>query len=152
MNKKQLILLVGILLILVGFIISMLFVFIGLYRSSYSAEHSSDSGSKADIEQYVIDSWHFQDCTWDSKSNTLTAIRTYDLTYEEAQEIGSRVFVEDLAPESYLAQTVTIEADLRSRFSMESLTIVLSFRGNDNSELFRVDSTGQISTCWNAPE
>lgn len=153
MNKKQVFFLIGITLILIGLITSLVFVFVGLYRSATdSSAPGSVTESKDDMERYIIDSWHFQDCLWDSESNTLTAIRTLDLSYEEAKEIGARVFSGDLAPESYLAQAVTIEADLRSRFPIKSLTTVLSFRGRDDKELFRVDSTGKISTCWDDTE
>ncbi len=149
MNKKQILLLTGILLILIGLVISLVFVFMGMYRSSQGSPGlQGTTASNGEIEQYVIDSWSFQDCLWDNQSNTLTAIRTFDLTYEEAQEIGARVFSDDLAPESYLSQVATIEADLRSRFSKEAMTVVLSFRGKDDKELFRVDSNGNISTSW----
>ena len=84
----------------------------------------------------------------DNETNTVTAIRTFDLSYTDAQQIGGRVFTGDLAPESYLSQAVTIEADLRSRFSTGDLTVILSFLGNEDRELFRVDSGGNISTCW----
>ncbi len=153
MKRKHILLLLGILLVLIGFIVCLLFVFVGMYRSSHgSSETLSNAVSKGDIEQYVIDSWHFPDCIHDSDSNTVTAIRTFDLTYEDAQKVGSQIFSGDLAPNTYLTQAITMETDLHSRFSTEALTVILSFRGSDGIELFRVDSNGNITTCWDSPE
>ena len=153
MKRRHIFLLLGTLLILIGLVVCLLFVFVGMYRSSQdSPETHTDVVSKGDMEQYVIDSWHFHDCTRDEESETLTAIRTFYLTYGDAQKIGSQVFSGDLAPETYLSQAVTMEADLRSRFSTGDLTVVLSFRGSDGAELFHVDSNGNISTCWSSGE
>ncbi len=149
MKRKNVFLLLGTLLILIGLVVCLLFVFLGLYRSFQASPDSpAVTAPKEDMELFVINSWYFHDCTWDEENETLTAIRTFDLTYEDAQKIGSRVFSGDLAPETYLSQAVTIEADLRSRFSEDDLTVILSFRGSDGAELFRVDSRGNISTCW----
>ncbi len=149
MKRKHILLLLGTLLILIGLVVCLLFVFVGLYRSSQnSSQTETPTVVKSDMEQYVIDSWQFHDCKWDSDTNTITAIRTFDLTYEDAKRVGSRVFSGDLAPETYLSQAVTIEADLRSRFPTGDLCVILSFRGSGERELFRVDSRGNIITCW----
>jgi len=149
MKKKHIFLLLGTLVILIGLIIALVFVFLGLYRSAQDTTTTETPVvEQSDMEQYVIRSWQFHDCILDNETNTVTAIRTFDLSYTDAQQIGSRIFTGDLAPETYLSQAVTIEADLRSRFSTGDLTVVLSFLGNEDQELFRVDSRGNISTCW----
>lgn len=153
MKKKHIFLLFGIALILIGLAVSLVFVFLGLYHSS---QESSDpvvgSSSPPELVQYVIDSWHFHDAEWDSSSGTLIAIRSYDLCLEDAQKVGAQVFTEDLAPESYLPQATTMKTDIQSRFSLEDIVVVISFRGNQNEELFRIDSEGNISTCWTIDE
>ena len=149
MKKKHIFMLLGTLVILIGLIVALVFVFLGLYRSAQdTAPTETPMAELSDIEQYVIRSWQFHDCIMDNETNTVTAIRTFDLSYTDAQQIGGRVFTGDLAPETYLSQAVTIEADLRSRFSTGDLTVILSFLGNEDRELFRVDSRGNISTCW----
>ena len=98
---------------------------------------------------YLKDSWHFHEGQWDRSANTITAIRVYDLSYEEGKKVGAQVFTGDLAPETYFSQALTIAADISARFAMEEVTVVISFRSNDQGELFSVDSTGNISVCWN---
>ena len=149
MKKKHIFMLLGTLVILIGLIVALVFVFWGLYRSAQDTTPTETPMAElSDIEQYVIRSWQFHGCIMDNETNTVTAIRTFDLSYTDAQQIGGRVFTGDLAPETYLSQAVTIEADLRSRFSTGDLTVILSFLGNEDRELFRVDSGGNISTCW----
>ncbi len=148
MKRKHIFLLLGTLLILIGLVVCLLFVFFGLYGSSQSSGSPATAAPLEDIELFVIDRWHFRDCSWDAEGKTLTAIRTFELTYEDAQKIGAQVFTGDLAPETYLSQAITIEADLSSRFSAGELTVVLSFCGSDGAELFSVDSRGNIATCW----
>lgn len=151
MKKKQLILLLGALLLLIGLVVCLLLLFLGLYGNSQISLDSPQSTTIVDTTDpvgYLKESWYFHDGHWDRGSNTVTAIRTFDLTYEEGQKVGAQVFTEDLAPETYLSQALTIAADLNSRFSMTDVTVVISFRSSDDMELFSVDSIGNISTCW----
>lgn len=150
MNAKKILLILGILVILTGLIVSLLFVFIGLYKNSQDSGNSRDTSMVLDDPiPYLKESWHFEDGEWDPDTNVVTAIKIYDISYEDAKKIGSRVFTDDLAPETYLSQALTIAADLSSRFSIEHVTVEISFRGNDGQEIFSVDSTGNIITCWN---
>lgn len=152
MSSKKFLLILGIFLILTILIMVLLFVFMGLYNSSQNqATTSASSVENIDPVSYIKESWQFTDAQWDRSTNTITAIRTYDLTREDAEKIGSRVFTEDLAPDSYLTEALTIAADLSSRFSMGDVKVVISFRGNDSQELFSVDSLGEITTCWEIP-
>lgn len=149
MNTKKLLLILGVVIILLGLVLGLLFVFLGIYNSSQNATDSQVISTAAtDPVQYLKESWQFYDGEWDKNTNTVTAIRVYDLTLENAQKIGDRIFTDDLSPESYLAQAMTIAADLSSRFSMENVTVIISFRGSDSQELFSVDSKGNVSTCW----
>lgn len=153
MNKKSLYFIIGTLVVLIGLTVCLVCAFLGLYKNSRNLAQGESEGTPAsDIVQYLKDSWHFEDGEWNGKARTATAVRIYDLTYEEAQKIGARVFTEDLAPESYLAQALTISADLSSRFSVKDVTVVISFRGNDGKELFSVDSQGTVSVCWDTAE
>ena len=149
MKKKTILIMIGMLIVLVGLALCLLLTFLGLYGKSQGTTVAPSSA--ADIgtpESYLIDSWQFHDCQWDKATNTVTAIRTFDLTFEEGKKVGAAVFTEDLAPESYLAQALTISADLDARFSTEDITVVISFRSSDDMELFSVSSDGSISTCW----
>ena len=149
MKKKSLWITVGILVALIGLVLCLLITFLGLYGKTRPTTGLSSTVLNTDTpEAYLIDSWHFHDCRWDSATNTVTAIRTFDLTYEDGKKVGAAVFTEDLAPESYLAQALTIAADLDARFSTDDITVVISFRSSDDKELFSVDSNGNISTCW----
>lgn len=151
MNTKKILLILGLIIILSGIILGLLFVFLGIYNTSPNPNDSQTVSTHApDPVQYLKESWQFHDCQWDQNTNTVTAIRVYDLSLDDAKKIGSRVFTDDLSPESYLSQALTIAADLSSRFSMEQVTVVISFRGSDSQELFSVDSKGNISTCWEA--
>jgi hypothetical protein len=100
---------------------------------------------------YVMDNWHFEDAQWNEDTHTLTAIKSFDLSYEEAQKIGGNIFTEDLSPESYLPQALTMAADLNSRLSITDVVVILDFRGRDDTTLFTVDSIGHIQTCWDNP-
>ena len=150
MNKKSVYMLLGILLVLIGFVVGLIFAFFRLYENSQGGTQPEIPLNSAESEaiQYLEDSWHFQDGEWNRKKDTVTAIRVFELTYEDAQKIGSEVFTGDLAPETYLPQALTIQTDLISRFNLEDITVVISFRGTDGKELFRVDSSGHVSTCW----
>ncbi len=143
----------GILVILIGILLGLLFAFVGLYGKTQTntvpQNHDTDPNT---LVAYLKDSWHFQDGKWDGASNTMIAIRTCDITYEDGKKIGPTVFAGDLSPESYLSQALTIAADLNSRFSTEDITVAISFRSSDGFELFSVDSIGNISTCWNTDD
>ncbi len=149
MKKKTLLITIGILVILIGLALCLLIAFLGLYGKTHSIIDPSSTAASSDTpESYLINSWQFHDCQWDRDTNTITAIRTFDISYEDGKKVGGAVFTEDLAPESYLSQTLTIAADLDARFSTKGITVVISFRSNDGMELFSVDSNGNISTCW----
>ena len=151
MKKKQLILILGVLLLLIGLVVCLLLLFLGLYGNSQITLDTPKDTTIIDATDpvgYLMESWYFHDGHWDRSSNTITAIRTFDLTYAEGQKVGAQVFTGDLAPETYLSQALTIAADLNSRFSMKDVMVVISFRSSDGMELFSVDSIGTVSTCW----
>lgn len=153
MNVKKALLILGVLIILIGVIIGLLFAFLGIYNSSQNLTVSTTVDTlTGDPVAYLKESWQFHDAQRNVNENSVTAIRIYDLSYEDAKKIGNRVFVDDLSPESYLSQALTIAADLSSRFSMDQVTVIISFRTNDGNEIFSVDSKGNISTCWSTEE
>lgn len=149
MNLKKGLLIFGALIILIGVIVGLLIAFLGLYQSTQElSTPQSTAVPSGDPVRYLKENWQFYDASWDKTSNTVTAVRVYDISFEDAQKVGDRVFVDDLSPESYLSQALTIAADLSSRFSMENVTVVISFRAADKQEIFSVDSLGNVSTCW----
>ena len=151
MKKNHLLLFIGAVIILIGLVVGLLLLFLGIYNKTQTPSTSHESVSTvSDPVEYLVDSWHFSDALWDRATNTVTAIRVYDLSYENGKKIGGQVFTDDLAPDTYLSQAATIAADLSSRFSMEDITVVISFRSHDGGELFSVDSIGNISTCWDS--
>ena len=151
MKKNHLLILTGTVIVLIGLVVGLLFLFLGLYNKTQAPAANHESGTLiADPVEYLVDSWHFDDGLWDSTTNTVTAIRVYDLSYDNGKKIGGQVFTDDLAPDTYLSQALTIAADLNSRYSMEDVTVVISFRSHDGGELFSVDSVGNISTCWDS--
>lgn len=151
MKKKQVLFIFGILVILIGLVLCLLLLFFGLYGNSRITGSVQESlPTVGDPVTYLKDSWQFQDSLWDRDSNTVTAIRTFDISYEDCQKVGAQVFTGDLAPDTYLTQALTIAADLNSRFSMDDVTVVISYRSNDDREIFSVDSVGNVSTCWDS--
>ena len=109
---------------------------------------SSEPGenSNAELLSYVQKNWQLGDAEY--AGGVLTVRKTFDLSYEQACKLGGNIFVDDLAPESYLSLVATLSADLSSQFSNAPALVVLRYCSNDGQTIFSVDSEGNISTCW----
>ena len=146
MKKSMMILLILLLvLLLVGAAVG-IYSFISVYGRARGQELDPATAVEREVEAFLVDQWNFQQA--ELKGKTLTAVRTMDLSYEDACLVGAAVFTDDLAPESYLSQAATILEDVENTFAMEGLTLVLRMESNDDKEIFSVDSEGTIQTCW----
>lgn len=146
MKKSMMILLILLLVLLLAGSAFGIYSFISVYgRAQGQALDPAAAGSR-EVEAFLIDQWNFQQAELEGK--TLTAVRTMDLSYDDACLVGATVFTDDLAPESYLSQAATILEDVENTFAMEGLTLVLRMESNDEKVIFSVDSEGNIQTCW----
>ncbi len=146
MKKTMTLLIIGILLLLLVGSFFILKSFVVLYGKSQGQSTDATTVNVERLESFMITEWGFEGA--ELEGDTLTAIRSMSLSYEEACLVGGAVFTDDLSPESYLSQAATIQADVESTFGLKDLTLILSFRSTDGKEIFSVDSQGNITTCW----
>ena len=146
MKKSMMIFLILLLVVLlIGSAVG-IYSFISVYGRAQGQALDPATASSREVEAFLVEQWNFQQA--ELRGKTLTAVRTMDLSFEEACLVGSAVFTDDLSPESYLSQAATILEDVESTFSMEGLTLVLRMESNDDREIFSVDSQGNNQTCW----
>lgn len=146
MKKTLVILTLVVLPLLLLVSVLLLRSFVGLYRDSKDPAAPTVSYDSREIETFIIDKWHFDRATMEN--GTLSCIRIMDLSLEEARLVGGAVFTGELAPESYLSQAATIEADVLTGFGLSEIQVRIVFEGNDGQEIFSVDSSGKILRCW----
>ncbi|MBR4308335.1 MAG: hypothetical protein IKT58_01935 [Oscillospiraceae bacterium] len=145
--KKTMIVLLGVafLLLLVGSIF-LIRSFIQIYGQSQGENNPTLSSEAGEIESFMAEKW---DCKAASlQGNTLFMVRPMGLTYEEACRVGGLVFVDDIAPESYLSLVATMQADVLTNFAIDDIRVILVYESTDGEEIFSVDSDGNIQTCW----
>ncbi|MBP3412706.1 MAG: hypothetical protein J6K89_05540 [Oscillospiraceae bacterium] len=154
MKKKHIFLLLGLLILLVGLIIVLCITFIGLYSSSRQGapEHIVTQPPDHELEQFLVEQWHFDHAAYLEDENTLIGYRAHDISYEQALKVGATVFTEDLAPESYLPQALTIAADVNAKFSTPDLKVSIVFLSSDDQVLFHADSDGTTGACWDTKD
>lgn len=144
--KKWLILAVAIIIVVlltVGIFLCIRFV--SIYRETQAAESTAQSLS---VEEYAAQALPEFVCDYDRKANTLTLSRTSSLSYDEACSIGAKVYVDELAPETYLIQARSIDLDITAQCRVGALTVVLRYLSTDGEPIFTVSSEGDIWTCW----
>ena len=144
--KKWLILAVAIVLVIlltVGIFLCIRFV--SIYREMQEAESTAQSLS---VEEYAAQKLPEFVREYDRKTNTLTLSRVSTLSYEEACSIGAKVYVDELAPETYLSQARSIDLDITAQCRSGALTVVLCYLSTDGEPIFTVSSEGDIWTCW----
>ena len=100
----------------------------------------------ADFLSYVHEQWQLSDTEY--ADGILTVRKSFDITYEQACKLGGNIFTDDLAPESYLSLVATLAGDLSSRFGNAPSLVVLRYCSSDGQTIFSVNSSGEISTCW----
>lgn len=144
--KKWLILAVAIILVIlltVGVFLCIRFV--SLYRETQETESTAQSLS---VEEYAAQKLPEFAREYDRKTNTLTLSRVSSLSYEDACSIGGKVYVDELAPETYLNQARSIDLDITAQCRSGALTVVLCYLSTDGEPIFTVSSEGDIWTCW----
>ena len=144
--KKWLI--IGVAIILVVLLTAGIFLcirFVSIYRETQEAESTAQSLS---VEEYAAQKLPEFAWEYDRKTNTLTLSRVSSLSYEDACSIGGKVYVDELAPETYLDQARSIDLDITAQCRSGALTVVLCYLSTDGEPIFTVSSEGDIWTCW----
>ena len=144
--KKWLI--IGVAIILVVLLTAGIFLcirFVSLYRETQETETAADGLS---VEEYAAQKLPEFAWEYDRKTNTLTLSRVSSLSYEDACSIGGKVYVDELAPETYLDQARSIDLDITAQCRSGALTVVLCYLSTDGEPIFTVSSEGDIWTCW----
>ena len=140
--KKTLLILLPLLAVLLIIAIAACVLFLKLYPGGSKPTESRDT----DLLSYVQEHWQLSDTQF--SDGTLTVRKSFDITYEQACKLGGNIFVDDLAPESYLSLVATLAADLDTQFDNPPSLVLLRYCSNDGQTIFSVNSNGEISTCW----
>lgn len=119
--------------------------FVSLYRDAKETEPPAQTLS---VEEYAAQKLPEYERTYDKKTNTLTLTRASALSYEEACTIGGNIYVDELAPETYLNQVRSIDLDVTAQCNCGALTVVLCYTATDGTPIFTVSSEDEIWTCW----
>lgn len=144
--KKWLIIAVAIILVVLLTVCVFLCVrFVSLYHETQETEAATGGLS---IEEYAAQKLPEFAREYDRKTNTLTLTRVSALSYEDACGIGGKVYVDELAPETYLDQARSIDLDITAQCRSGALTVVLCYLSTDGKPIFTVSSEGDIWTCW----
>ena len=144
--KKWLILAVAIILVVlltVGVFLCIRFV--SIYRETQETETTAEQYS---VEEYAALKLPEFAREYDRKTNTLTLSRVSALSYEDACSFGGNIYVDELAPETYLDQARSIDLDITAQCRSGALTVVLCYLSTDREPIFTVSSEGDIWTCW----
>lgn len=146
MMKKWLILAVAIILVVLLTVGVFLCIhFVSLYRE---ANETESTAKKLSVEEYAAQNLQEFTHEYDKKTNTVTLTRISSLSYDDACSIGGRVYVDELAPETYLEQVRSIDLDITAQCRSGALTVVLCYLSTDGQPIFTVSSEGDIWTCW----
>ena len=144
--KKWLIIAVAIILVVLLTAGAFLCIrFVSIYRETQETESTAQSLSVAEYATQKLPEFAWE---YDRKANTLTLSRVSSLSYEEACSIGAKVYVDELAPETYLDQARSIDLDITAQCRSGALTVVLCYLSTDGEPIFTVSSEGNIWTCW----
>ena len=141
--KKMLLILLPLLAVLLIVAVSVFILILNLQPHQGSEPTANNN---TDLLSYVQERWQLSDPQYEN--GTLTVRKTFDITYEQACKLGGNIFVEDLAPESYLSLVATLDADLNAQFADAPTLVVLCYCSSDGQTVFSVNSKGEISTCW----
>lgn len=119
--------------------------FVGLYQSAKQPE--AESG-KLSVEQYAAERLAEFDVSYDAAARLLTLSRTAGMNYDDARSYGGRVYVDELAPETYLDQARSIALDAIASTGCAGLCVKLSYLSTDGQEIFSAASDGTVWKCW----
>lgn len=144
--KKWLIAAIAIILVvLITVCVFVCIRFLSIYRE---AKEETTSGQTLSVEEYAAQKLPEFEREYDKTTNTLTLSRTASLSYADACSLGGKVYVDELAPETYLEQVRSIDLDITGQCRCGALTVVLRYLSTDGEPIFSVSSEGDIWTCW----
>lgn len=143
--KKHTRILVSVLLLIA--VVALVVVFIKIAALSTS-QGQSGSLPVAELEVYLKEHYPNYAAEIDSENATVTLVSTLAITYSQAVAHGAKIYVDELAPETYLEPVQTITADLIVTCHQSGLKTILLYRSSDGKDVFSVSSDGTIQTCW----
>ena len=135
------------------FILLLLVIFL-IFGTRFFSLYASMDGEKdpapptSPVEDYVRIHWPQYQYRYDSASQILTLIRQTEMEINTAVSVGGKVYVDALAPETYLENVSAIAVDVISHCNCPELTVVLMYSSVEDECIFSVSSNGEIYTCW----
>ena len=105
MKKRLIIAVAVILVVLIAVCVFFGVKFLSLYRS---ADDTESTAQKLSVQDYAAQKLPEFDCSYDEAAGALTLSRSASLSYDDACAIGGKVYVDELAPETYLSQVRSI--------------------------------------------
>lgn len=145
--------LVGVILLLLALLAVIILFgsqFLSLYASLDSEQDVASPTSQ--VEDYVRSHWPQYGCAYDGKTQTLLLTKQTEMEISSARKVGSKVYVDELAPETYLEDVSAIAVDVISHCDCPRLTVILSYLSVEGESIFSVSSSGTITTCWEGTE
>lgn len=142
--------------ILIGvvFLILLLLVIFFIFGTRFFALYATMDGNSAPVppssavEEYIRTHWPQYGYSYESASQVLTLSRQTEMDIETARSVGGKVYVDALAPETYLENVSAIAVDVISHCDCPELTVYLMYTSLDGECIFSVSSSGAIYTCW----
>lgn len=150
MKKWILIVVILLVLLLIAVIIIFGSRFLSLYASMDSEQEVAAPASQ--VESYIGTHWPQYGCLYDEDVQTLLLTKQTEMEIESARKVGNKVYVDELAPETYLENVSAIAVDVISHCNCPKLTVTLSYISVEGESIFSVSSNGTITTCWEAEE
>lgn len=135
------------------FLILLLLVFI-LFGSRFLSLYASMDGDQSaasptsEVENYVEQHWPQYEYAYDSTTQILHLIKQTEVHIDTAKKVGGNVYVDELAPETYLDNVSAIAVDVISHCDCPELTVILTYASTEGESIFSVSSSGKIVTCW----
>ena len=135
-------------------LVLLLFVIFLVFGSRFFTLYASMDGENAPVpptspvEDYVRVHWPQYEYSYESASQCLTLIRQTNMEIDTARRVGGNVYVETLAPETYLENVSAIAIDVISHCDCPELTVNLQYTSVEGECIFSVSSNGEIYTCW----
>ena len=143
--KKGLVIAVAVILVvLIAVCVFFGVKFLSLYRS---ADDTESTAQKLSVQDYAAQKLPEFDCSYDEAAGALTLSRSASLSYDDACAIGGKVYVDELAPETYLSQVRSISLDVEVQCG-SPVNVVLCYRSTDGNPIFTVSSDGSVWSCW----
>lgn len=143
--KKGLVIAVAVILVvLIAACVILGVRFLSVYRSATGGETTAQT---LPVQDYAAQKLPEFECAYDEAAKTLTLSRSSSLSYDDACAFGGKVYVDELAPETYLAQARSIALDVEAQCGSR-VTVVLCYTATDGKPIFTVSSGGEIRTCW----